>query len=498
MSGVIDGKPALVSLILVLAACSPARTPTATAPAPSPVCRSCFWNYQPAAQKTELIAVYRERRFDDPLLEAERRMLLATVTEDHAAACEARTAFARLPGTKATKDPARALFVAETLAFTAASCAADPARAFRLASAKAAAASRYFKARVYAELADGRFTPHFGEAAIRRNATVQKDPKSLVLGASRIVVGPGARVGAQVERTVRDWLSYQLSWDGADRPVAKGALLTWHEGARLRDLLDAAHAFVLPLTGALVVKSGGRWLAGDGDGVFRFEVLEDKVQYPTTLAYGDVALLVDTHGISALVEPARREGVSLVVGCGDSEDKMKAAFDLARRGIDVWFPCDRFVGDLVGYDAPGVLIGSAPVRREGDHAVIGDRPVRFDTAETFVVEDFQGSGPLRYYDAAARYFRALSKLTPLRVEYVAVDGQGQSSRVISRAEQLEASAIGVRVETPEDAAPVRAWLAASPLHRAVLFHTAPYPAGYALFGEFPKQTTFGDPRPRFE
>jgi hypothetical protein len=462
------------------------------------VCRSCFWNHHPDALKSELKATYSDRRYDDPLLEAERRLLLATVAEDRAAVCDARAAFGRLRRTRAAKEPARALLVAETLAFTAASCAADPAPAFREAAAKATAAARYFKARVYTELADGTFKPHFGEVAIRRNSAVPKEAKTFVLGASRSVVARGERVGAQVERTVRDWLSYQLSWDGADRPVANAALLTWHEGARLRDLVGAADASVIPLTGALAVRSGGRWLAADGDGVFRFEVLEDKIQYPTTLVHADVALLVDTHGISSVVEPARREGVSLVVGCGDSEGKMKAAFDLARRGVDVWFPCDRFVGDVLDYDAPGVLIGSAPVRREGDHAVIGDRPVRFATDETFVVEDFRGDGPLRYYDAAARYFRALSKLTALRVEYVPIDGPGQSSRVISRAEELSASAIGVRVETPEDAAPVRAWLAASAHHRAVLFHTAPYAAGYALFDEFPKQTTFGDPKPRFE
>jgi hypothetical protein len=44
---------------------------------------------------------------------------------------------------------------------------------------------------------------------------------------------------------------------------------------------------------------------------------------------------------------------------------------------------------------------------------------------------------------------------------------------------------------------VRDWLASSREHRAVLFHTAPYPAGYRLFTEFPEQTTFGDPRPVF-
>ena len=425
-------------------------------------------------------------------------MLVATVTEDEKGKCKARAAFARLRGTKATRDPARALFVAETLAFTAASCVADPVRAFEAAAAKAREANAPFKASVYADLAAGRFTPRFGEATIVRKLDVPKQTSAIVLGASKIVVDPGALVGAQVERTVRDWLSYQLAWDGADRPVSSEALLTWHEGARLRDLLDAVDAKVIPLTGALAVHRDGRWLAADGDGVFRFEVLDDKIQYPTTLSHGELALLVDTHGISALDQLARREGVSLVVGCGDSTGKMEAAFDLARAGIDVWFPCDRFVADLLGYDAPGVLIGSAPVRREGNRAVIGDRPIRFEASEIFVVQDFAGNGPMRYYDAPARYFRALAALVPLKIDYVAVDDAGQSARIVDRAEALAADAIGVRVQSPEDAAPVRAWLAASPRHRAVLFHTAPYPAGYALFGEFPRQTTFGDARPQFK
>jgi hypothetical protein len=487
----------LAGLLIVLSACSQRKAPAPAETAHASVCRSCFWTYQPATLEKELIAVYRAKRFRDPLLEAERRLLLATVVEDPKAACRTRRAFAALADTPATEDPQRALFVAETLAFTAASCGAEPAPAFRTAAARARRASDPWKAGVYEGIADGRFVPTTGEAVIARRLDVPKDAASYVLGASRILVPGGARVGAQVERTVRDWLSFQLAWDGTDRAVAKASLLGWHEGARLRDLLDAADVHVVPLTGALAVRRGGRWLAADGDGVFRFEVLEDKIQYPTTLVDGDLALIVDTHGISALVQPALRAGVSLVVGCGDTEDKMKAAFTLARGGVDVWFPCDRFAGDVLGYDAPGVLIGSAPVRREGDHAVIGDRPVRFLTAETIIVEDFQGRGPLRYYDAPARYFRALTALAPIHVDYVAVDGAGQSSRLVGRAETTGATAIAVRVQTPEDAAPVRAWLAASAGHRAVLFHSAPYPAGYALFGEFPKQTTFGDARPVF-
>jgi hypothetical protein len=497
MPGVRAGRSTIAVLLLAFSACSGVRRAGPPGGAGSAVCRSCFWKYEPVALKRELIAIYRGKHFDDPLLEAQRKLLLATVTEDRTGACKAREAFARLPGTEATRDPARDLYVAETLAFTAATCRADAADAFRLASAKARGVSAPFKARVYADLADGRFTPSFGDASIVRKLDVPKTATAFILGASKIVVNPGARVGAQVERTVRDWLSYQMSWDGAARPVTARELLNWHEGARLRDLLTATDANIFPLTGALAVRHGDRWLAADGDGVFRFEVLDDKIQYPTTLVYGDVALLVDTHGISALVEPARREGVSLVVGCGDTEAKMKAAFALAQSGIDVWFPCDRFVGDVLGYDAPGVLIGSAPVRREGDHAVIGDRPVRFELGETIVAEDFKETSPMRYYDAPARYFRALSAIAPLAIDYVIVDGAGQSSRVVARAEALSASAIAVRVQTVEDAAPVRAWLAASPHHRAVLFHTAPYPAGYALFEEFPKQTTFGDPRPSF-
>jgi len=491
MRPVIVRKSRLAGVVLVmtsLSACAATRLP---------VCRACFWTYQPEALRQELIEVYRERRFDDPLLDAQRRLLIATVEQNRSAACETRAAFVRLRDTAATSDPARALLLEEVLAFTAAACGADPAPAFLTASAAARGAAASFKARVYADIAGAGFSPVLGEAAITRRLEVPATATAFVLGESRIVVTTGARVGAQVERTVRDWLSYQLAWDGVDRAVPRDALLDWHEGARLRDLLDAADAKVFPLTGALAVRSGGRWLAADGDGVFRFEVLEDKIQYPTTLVYGDLALLVDTHGLSALVEPARREGVSLVVGCGDSEDKMKAAFALAQSGVDAWFPCDRFAGDILGYDAPGVLIGSAPVRREGDHAVVGDRPVRFELDEAFVVEDFPGIGPSRYYDAPARYFRALTMFVPLNVDYVAVDGPGQSSRVIRRAEALSASAIGVRVQTEADAAPVRAWLAASPAHRAVLFHTAPYPDGYALFEEFPTQTTFGDARPSF-
>ena len=458
------------------------------------VCHPCFWEYQPTGQKKELIEVYGERRFDDPFLDAQRRLLLAVVNQDAKAACDTRREIEGLD----QADPARKLLASEIVAFTAEDCGADPKAAFETASANARAAGASWKSRVYLALAEHRFTPEFAETAIARKLVVPPGATSFVLGASKIVVGPGSRVGAQVERTVRDWLSYQLAWDEKAGDADPSKLLTWHEGARLRDLAAAAPVKIVPLTGALAVKHGDKWLGADANGVFRYEILDDKIQYPTTFVWHDVALIVDTHGISALVEPARRAGVSLVVGCGDTTGKMQAAYDLARAGVDAWFPCDRFVGDIVGYEGAGVLIGSAPVRAEGDHAVIGDRPIRFAIDESFVVEDFEGRGTLRYYDAPARYFRALTAFIPsLKIEYVVVEDAGQSNRVVERANEVGADAIAVRVQTDEDARPVREWLASSDKHRAILVHTAPYPAGYALFGEFPDQTTFADPRPQF-
>ena len=106
------------------------------------------------------------------------------------------------------------------------------------------------------------------------------------------------------------------------------------------------------------MQNGGRWPGADGNGVFRYEILDDKIQYPTTLAWRDLALIVDTHGFSALVEPARGRGLA-VVGCG-LPDKMAAAF--ASRGSTPGSLCDRYAGDLVAMTR--VLIGSAPVRRK--------------------------------------------------------------------------------------------------------------------------------------
>jgi hypothetical protein len=461
----------------------------------SPVCYDCFWEYQPEGFRAELARWYEKHPQDDPLADADRRYLLARVEKSRVALCEARRAFEALRPSIVDLD--RRLLVEETLAFTAPECGGDVAGAFGRAAGAAEMAGDLFKARLYEDLALRRFAPVFGETEIETRLEAPAGATGFVLGESVIRVSAGERIGVQVERTVRDWLSYQLSWDLSRRAPGHDELIPWHEGARLREVLEEVPARIVPLPGTIAMRSGERWFAPDENGVFRFEVLPDKIDYPTTRAMGNVALLVDTHGLASLVGPALWAGVPLVVGCCDTPYKAQAAYWLASHGVDVYFPCDRYVGSLLGYQGRGTLIGSAPVRGESGVAVIGDRPVRFSASETIVVEDARLPGPLQYYDAPGKYFHRLAEALPMKVEFVNVTGPGQASAIVGRAEELGAAAIAVRVWNEEDAAPVRMWLRASPAHRAVLFHSAPYPAGNALFSEFPKQTTFGDPRPHF-
>lgn len=511
-------RPVLIATLALLAACVGKQTNTdkrASGPPPlgaesralptagvrqderteSPVCYDCFWEYQPERFREELARWYEEHPQTDPLADADRRYLLTRVEKSRSALCDARRAFES--ARRSIADPDRRLLVEETLAFTSGECGGDITRSFGRAAGAAEMAEHPLKARIYEQLALGRFEPVFGEAEIRTKLTAPEGATGFVLGESAIRIKAGERIGVQVDRTMRDWLSYRLSWDFSRRAPTHDELIEWHEGARLRDVLEEVPARIVPLSGTIVVRSGERWLAADENGVFRFEVIPDKVDYPTTRTIGNVALLVDTHGISSLAGPALEEGVPLVVGCCDTIYKAQAASWLAARGVDVYFPCDRHVGSLLGYEGRGTLIGSAPVRGEDGTAVIGDRPVRFSVSETIVVEDARLPGPLQYYDAPGRYFHRLAETLPMKAEFVTVTGAGQAGAIVRRAEELDARAIAVRVWNAEDASPVRAWLRASPSHRAVLFHSAPYPAGYALFSEFPKQTTFGDPRPRF-
>lgn len=81
----------------------------------------------------------------------------------------------------------------------------------------------------------------------------------------------------------------------------------------------------------------------------------------------------------------------------------------------------------VQYQAKGFLIGTAPVKKVGNKVVIGDQPVRFSLKELITAQDTKALFAIQYYDAAAWYFRRLSQLAPVSVQYVEVKEPNRSA-----------------------------------------------------------------------
>ena len=484
--------PAVLSLAAAaVSAQSPPPTPSA-----DPVCHSCFWRHFGPELKKEVIEVYRRYECAHPFCKAEVAYLLGTVLGEPD---RVRASFPLyLQVLEAEKDPSRRLLLNEILGMVAPKAGKDPAPFFTEAARLSAELGLgEWRRQLLAGLAAGRAQPKFGDAIIGRDLKAPAGTTHYVLGRTTIPVARGARVGIQLERTVRDWLSYKMDYDLQPSFPRLPNILDYHEGARLRDLMEAAQVQPVPLTGTFLAERGGKWYAPDENGVFRFHVLDDKVQYPTVKYHAGIALMTDTHGISSMVEQAVRERVDLAIGCGDNPGKAHASYHLAARGIDVYFPCDREIGMLLGHDARGRVLGTAPVRPTGDGAEIGNQPVRFAVAEAVVVEDIAEDGAHRYYDSPMRYFKALAAIVPLKIHPVTIRAVKETGKATAEAEKVGARAIGVRVAFDEDYDAVKKWLLASKDNRAVLFHSAPYAPGYRLFAEFPEQVTFGDPRPEF-
>jgi hypothetical protein len=351
----------------------------------------------------------------------------------------------------------------------------------------------------------GIFPPHAGTPADVEPVRCERvDPPrgsftKIVLGRSAIHVARGARVKTQADRVVRDWLLGHT----VERPPWTFTLadrVTWHEGEKLAQLVELAGVHVIPVWGTRATRVGEKWYAPDSTGAPRFEISPDKIEnYPSTIFVDDrTAIVNDTHGISAIAWDAL--DADLVVGCGDHPGKMDAAYWLAERNVDVYVPTDRFLGLLMGARTKGTIVGSAPIRREGDGAVIGDRPVAIGVDEAIVVSTAKSDYPIRYYDTPLRYFTALAEFCGRKLDVTAVEvtEYGHAEPVVAEARRRGAKVIGIRVKSAAEHDAVAAWLAEDASRRAVLFHTALYPDGCRLFDEFPAQTTFGDIRPAFE
>jgi hypothetical protein len=454
-------------------------------------CYTCFFVHEPLP--SDLVEYYSRPKIDQ-LADADSQLVLDRITGK--SNCDVLDAYAQ--AAKDT-DPNRELVADVALGMPPAGCPVNY-KSLAAAARAAKATHRPVEAGALEDLSKQKFRPQFGEAEIDSSLTPKLGVTTMILGESTIQLKPGMRVGTQVERVVRDWISHRFKWNF--EPVIEDEDISpYHEGAFVRKMLEVNPKLVVrPLSGTLVARDPKTdlWFAPDEKGVFRFNVLTDKIQYPTTHSLGNVAWITDTHGISALVSQALETNSQLVIGCGDSVGKAEAAYYLAQHGVNVVMPADRYSDLLLGYKAEGTILGGAPVHIVDGVPVIGHQPIRFSMKETFVVQTTDKDYPIQYYDAPARYFRRLSAIIPLNVVYVKVDATDELDRVYSIAQDNATTVIGVRITTWDEDKSLRNWLNADPKHRAILFHSALYRFAQGLFADFPNQVTFGDLRPRFE
>jgi len=351
--------------------------------------------------------------------------------------------------------------------------------------------------------------------------TVPVNTSGFMIGVSSQRLDKDDIIVSQVDRVTRDWLSYQLADPSLESGEVRGdtdSILTtfserliyddeelrpdigWHEGARIKELRETGlehHTAV----GTVVLLVNGSWYAMNDKGVFMFEVPIDKVLYPTTRFFSsDLAMIVDTHGVNAIVEQAVRKNASVVVACCDNPSKIQAALYLDRKGISTVCFTDKYLPLAMGSTAK--ILGSPPIKHiddiDDDYIILGYRPVEFLTNESFIVMDATTDKfAMSYYKTSKYYFKELSKYVPLNITYVTVTGFNQMDNVVGKAEELGSDVIAARVYNSDDYDNLKEWLEQDKNHRLILFHSMAYPYGHLIMDEFPEQTTFDDIRPIF-
>lgn len=373
-------------------------------------------------------------------------------------------------------------------------------------------AGNNFRARLNLDLANAR------EPSIEFSTSPLSVPRkemnenisSIIIGEKSIILEEGDVIVSQTDRVTRDWLGYQIE----SSPFSENILnvfserltytedelkedIGWHEGGRIKEMVDFGLSHEIA-SGTVAAKKEGRWYAPDEKGIFRFEVPLDKVLYPTTrFLREDIAVIIDTHGINMLVEQAIRKNASVVIGCCDHPGKIKAVKYLSKKGIPSVCFTDKYLPMILGTNHS--VLGSPPITKHNDSLVLGKQPIRIDLNETIVAEDVLDYAKVQsYYDTPARYFRALEKTAEIKVEYVALTDMNQTHKVIQKAEEINATVIGIRIFNSDDYYNAKQWLEKDLKNKAVLFHSTAYPYGYMLIHEFRNQTTFNDISPRFE
>lgn len=336
---------------------------------------------------------------------------------------------------------------------------------------------------------------------IEKNKLLTKDFKKIIIGKTAIRLKKNSTIiKTQVDRVTRDWL---LAYNFKNPPweFNKEHIVPWHEGEKIKEIIDYTDSNNLYIIwGTKAKRFGNNWYAPDADGIYRFMLTDDKIyNYPTNIIIDDQNVIInDTHGINVIAWDSIN--ADLVLGCGDFEGKTDAAYYLAEKGVNVYMPTDRFIGTLIGTHTKGTIIGSAPIKKSTDGAVIGDQPISIDINEPIVVSNSDGGYPLQYYDAPYRYFKELERYTGKTMNIIPVNitEYGKGSVVVEEAKKIGSKLIGLRVWGKEEHDSVYSWLREDKTNRAVLFHSVIYPEGYRLFFEFPGQTSFGDINIYFE
>jgi len=338
-------------------------------------------------------------------------------------------------------------------------------------------------------------------------------PSKMIIGLSEIEVKSKDNItlGVQVDRVIRDYLLENSSFDvrvQANRvPLSSLQVVPYMEGARTGELMDWAKVSVIPLTPCnALLKEDGNYYGNNGKDNFSFLILPDKVAYPTSVFSNgkNNVVIHDTHGFNAIAEQAyiNRDKVDITIACMDTTEKAKAALWIAQNGMNCYAPCDRFAYTLMNYkERFGIeteIIGSAPIKKTDQGAIIGNQPVTILLNERILVQYTNASYPDQYCDAPSRYFRQLQKTYNVTLKVTEVYANvGQTNKLVTKAEEGGINVIAVRVYSEEDYWPVKNWLQSNKNNRAILFHSVAYAPGVRLFKEFPEQTSFGDLNPKF-
>src|SRR5271166_301839 len=182
-------------------------------------------------------------------------------------------------------DPNRKLQAYSVLAFTARECTnlKNGEENFNKASLVALSINRKAEAAALHSLSKKKtFHPNFGDVDIMSSLTPVNGATTMILGESTIELTKNMRIGSQVERVFRDWMSSKLDWSAQFQPAKPGSVIPWGEGLTVDAIMKIAPKVqVYPLSGTMVARRGGEWYGPDETGVFRFNVLDDKIQYPT-------------------------------------------------------------------------------------------------------------------------------------------------------------------------------------------------------------------------